>query len=285
MLLHGILIFLIFIPQVFSQIKNPVVDLILPTETSELEYISKKLSKNNSFNIKTYINALPEEKHRGDLLIIVSDKLLPLMNTDSYSAKFALYVNSLNFKSKKLNNSSALFSDQPIQRQLLLLSHIFNKKIIVGIPYHNEFYKNVLKKESDNYSDLEFLIVKTEVDDIRTVSKVIQNSDVLLSTPENKIYNSQTIRSILLSSYRHQTAVIGPNEGFVTAGALASVATSSDQYIDELITIMEEYIKTNRLPKPKYPKNFVVKTNKNVAESLGIIISSEEQLVKIMKDD
>jgi hypothetical protein len=284
-LLHGILLFLIFIPQVFSQINKPVVDLILPTETSELEYISKKLSKNNAFNVTTYINALPKEENRGDLLIIVSDKLLPLMNTDSYPAKFALYVNSLNFKSKNLKASAALFSDQPIQRQLLLLSHIFDKKIIVGIPYYNDFYKSVLTKEADNFNDLEFLIVKTEINDIRTVSKVIQNSDVLLATPEKKIYNSQTIRSILLSSYRHQTAVIGPNEGFVTAGALASVASSSDQYIDELIIMIEDYIETKKLPESRYPKNFIIKINTHVAESLGISISSEDQLLKIMKDD
>ena len=279
-LLHGILLFLIFIPQVFSQINKPVVDLILPTETSELEYISKKLSKNNSFNVTTYINVLPKEENRGDLLIIVSDKLLPLMNTDSYPAKFALYVNSLNFKSKNLKASSALFSDQPIQRQLLLLSHIFDKKIIVGIPYYNDFYKSVLTKEADNFNDLEFLIVKTEINDIRT-----QNSDVLLATPEKKIYNSQTIRSILLSSYRHQTAVIGPNEGFVTAGALASVASSSDQYIDDLIIMIEDYIETKKIPESRYPENFIIKINTHVAESLGISISSEDQLLKIMKDD
>jgi hypothetical protein len=284
-LLYGILFLFILIPQAFSQINKPVVDLILPTETAELEYIAKKLSKSNSFNIKTYINVLPREDNRGDLLIIVSDKLLPLMDTDSYSAKFAFYVNSLNFKNKNFKKSTALFSDQPIHRQLLLLSHIIDKKIVIGIPYHTEFNKRILINESENFNNLEFLIVKTESNDIRAVNKIIQNSDVLLATPENKIYNSQTIRSILLSSYRHQTAVIGPNEGFVTAGALASVATSSDQYIDELIIMMEEYIETNSLPESKYPKNFIVKINQNVAESLGIIISSEQQLLKQMKDD
>jgi hypothetical protein len=63
------------------------------------------------------------------------------------------------------------------------------------------------------------------------------------------------------------------------------VASSSDQYIDELIIMIEDYIETKKLPESRYPKNFIIKINTHVAESLGISISSEDQLLKIMKDD
>ncbi len=277
-IIYGIVFFILIISQVFAEMQRPVIDLILPTENPELEYISKKLSESDFFSVKTYIKNLPPENQRGNILIIVSDKLLPLLKEDFYQAKFGLYVNSISFNKIKENKSSALFSDQSLHRQLLLLTEIFKKKIIVSVPYFNDEYENLIREEEKYFKNVEFFIIKTEKNNLRSINKAIQNSDVLLATPEQSIYNRQTVRGILLSSYRHQTPVIGPNEGFVTAGALASVTTSSDQYIDEIISMLTEYIQTNTLPESRHPRNFLVKVNKTVAESFRIELPSENQL-------
>ena len=44
----------------------------------------------------------------------------------------------------------------------------------------------------------------------RQINRLIQQSDVLLATPETELYNANSIRSILLAAYRHNTLVIGP---------------------------------------------------------------------------
>ncbi|WP_373095479.1 hypothetical protein, partial [Zhongshania sp.] len=220
-IIYGIVFFILIISQVFAEMQRPVIDLILPTENPELEYISKKLSEIDLFSVKTYIKNIPSENQRGNILIIVSDKLLPLLKEDFYQAKFGLYVNSISFNKIKENKSAALFSDQSLHRQLLLLTEIFKKKIIVSVPYFNDEYEHLIREEEKIFKNVKFFIIKTEKNNLRTINKAIQNSDVLLATPEPSIYNHQTVRGVLLSSYRHQTPVIGPNEGFVTAGALA----------------------------------------------------------------
>tara|TARA_R110001599_G_scaffold42167_4_gene127190 strand:+ start:2991 stop:3821 length:831 start_codon:yes stop_codon:yes gene_type:complete len=265
------------IPQAYTQNQKPVVDLILPAENSELEYISTKLSESPYFIVNSYINSIPDTDHRGEILLIISDKLLPLLENETYSAKFALYVNSINYQKDNYTKSAAVYSDQPLHRQLSLLTKIISHKITVGIPYESDDYKKQIESEINNFEEIDFLIVKTEANKLRSINKIIQKSDVILATSESSIYNSQNIRSILLSSYRHQKPIIGPTEGFVKAGSLASAATDSDQYITEIISMIKNYSESGLIPESRHPNSFSVKFNLNVAESLGIKIPEEIQ--------
>lgn len=276
-LFYGIALYIILIPQAYTQNQKPVVDLILPAENSELEYISTKLSESPYFIVNSYINSIPDTDHRGEILLIISDKLLPLLENETYSAKFALYVNSINYQKNNYNKSAAIYSDQPLHRQLSLLTKIISHKITVGIPYENDDYKKQIESEINNFKEINFLIVKTETNKLRSINKIIQKSDVILATSESSVYNSQNIRSILLSSYRHQKPIIGPTEGFVKAGSLASAATDSDQYITEIISMIKSYSESGLIPESRHPNSFSVKFNLNVAESLGIKIPEEIQ--------
>ena len=276
-LFYGIALYIILIPQAYTQNQKPVVDLILPAENSELEYISTKLSESPYFIVNSYINSIPDTDHRGEILLIISDKLLPLLENETYSAKFALYVNSINYQKDNYTKSAAIYSDQPLHRQLSLLTKIISHKITVGIPYESDDYKKQIESEINNFEEIDFLIVKTEANKLRSINKIIQKSDVILATSESSIYNSQNIRSILLSSYRHQKPIIGPTEGFVKAGSLASAATDSDQYITEIISMIKNYSESGLIPESRHPNSFSVKFNLNVAESLGIKIPEEIQ--------
>ncbi|GAA4092874.1 ABC transporter substrate binding protein [Zhongshania borealis] len=276
-LFYGIALYLILIPQAYTQNQKPVVDLILPAENSELEYISTKLSESPYFIVNSYINSIPDTDHRGEILLIISDKLLPLLENETYSAKFALYVNSINYQKYNYNKSAAIYSDQPLHRQLSLLTKIISHKITVGIPYESDDYKKQIELEINNFKEIDFLIVKTETNKLRSINKIIQKSDVILATSESSIYNSQNIRSILLSSYRHQKPIIGPTEGFVKAGSLASAATDSDQYITEIISMIKNYSESGLIPESRHPNSFSMKFNLNVAESLGINIPKKIQ--------
>lgn len=263
-----------------------IVDLILPVKNNTLNVLSKKIANNPYFTVNSYINTPPEDDAKGDILIIVSEKLLPLLSDNRYKAKFALYVNSLEYLDKDIENTAALFSDQPLFRQVSLIEAIFNgKPIQLGIAYQNKKYEKILDDLSNTFSSMKINIREIDnVNIIRSINKIIQKNDVLLSTAENNIYNSDTIRSILLSSYRHQTLVIGPTEGFVNAGALGTVLSTSDQYTLDIIKMVNQYITTKKLPPSQYPSNFSVKINYSVAESLGLNIPSEEELRMLIPD-
>jgi hypothetical protein len=257
-----------------------VVDLILPVKNKALDLLSKKIAENPYFTVKQYINTPPDDDTKGEILIIVSDKLLPIISSNSYKANFALYVNSLEYLKKDIGKTAALFSDQPLFRQVSLIEAIYNgKPIQIGIAYKNKDYEKKLDEIHNNSSFIKINIKKIgDQNIVRSITKIIQKNDVLLGTTEDNIYNSETIRPILLSSYRHQTLVIGPTEGFVNAGALGTVLSTPDQYTLDIIGMVNQYIKTKELPPSQYPSKFAVKINYSVAESLGLSLPSEEEL-------
>jgi hypothetical protein len=280
-LLYGLVITtLVLISTLAYSDDKIIVDLILPVKNNTLDVLSKKITDNPYFTVHSYINTLPEDDSKGDILIIVSDKLLSLLSDNSYKAKFALYVNSLTYRKKEPEHTAALFSDQPLFRQVSLIEAIFNgKPIQLGIAYQNISYEKILDELSNTFPSMKINIKKIDnINIIRSINKVIQKNDVLLSTAEKNIYNSETIRPILLSSYRHQTLVIGPTEGFVNAGALGTILSTPDQYILDIIEMVNQYIENKTLPPSQYPSNFTVKINYNVAESLGLNLPTEEEL-------
>src|SRR5690606_42064106 len=63
--------------------------------------------------------------------------------------------------------------------------------------------------------------------DPRTLSRLLDQSDVLLGLDDPLLYNPHTIKTLLLSSYGRRQALIGPAAAFVHAGSL--VSTYSDQ--------------------------------------------------------
>lgn len=283
-LIHGLCIAtLLFSTLAYSDNKK-IVDLILPAKNAELDTLSKKIEDNPYFIVHTYTDSLPDDQNKGDILLIVSDKLLPLLSEQKYQAKFAFYVNSNDYLKLDSLQSTALFSDQPLSRQLSLIQAITdNKDIHVGIAYKNEKYKSEIDEISQFYPSMTITSDKiSDLNIIRSINKIIQKNDVLLSTSEKDLYNSKTVRSILLSSYRHQTLVIGPNEGFVTAGALATVFTTSDQYTQDIVSMLKNYLDSGTLPTPQYPSTFNIKINYSVAESLSIDLPSEDELTSKM---
>lgn len=280
-LLYGIVITTLCLASTLaSSDEKIIVDLVLPAKNSSLDSLAKKITDNPHFSVNTHINILPSSDSKGDVLIVVSEKLFSLLDNANYKAKFALYVNSNEFRQSGISNVSALYSDQPLLRQILLINAIFkNKQTQLGIAYKDPYYEKEFEDYSSKFPNISINSKKIIGNNfVRDINRIIQKNDVLLSNSENDIYNSKTIRSILLSSYRHQTIVIGPNEGFVTAGALGTVFSTPDQYAKKIIAMVNSYIETGELPDSQYPDNFNVKINYSVSESLGLSIPKEEDL-------
>lgn len=91
---------------------------------------------------------------------------------------------------------------------------------------------------------------------------------MLLGLDDPELYNSKSAKNVLLSSYGRQMALIGPNAGFVRAGALAS--TYSDQ--DDWLAVLEQLLDQPpaRWPRSLYPARFGVSGNQQVARALGL---------------
>jgi hypothetical protein len=269
-----------------GQESSAAVDLILPVKNQALQAIATKIAKDSHLNIRTYIGNLPKPEERGNILLVVSDALLPLTQSNSYDAKFALYVNSANFLSTTTpqDKTTAVYSDQPLSRQLVLIKTLFSgQSIQIGMAYKNAYYYEHLLENINNQDAIHLDARQiASADSTRKINQIIQKNQVLLATPEQDLYNPQSIRAILLSSYRHQTPLIGPSQGFVDAGALASVISHTHHYTNEVILMINHFIRSGEIPPPRPPSQFEVKLNYSVARSLGLVLPSEATLLTRM---
>lgn len=104
--------------------------------------------------------------------------------------------------------------------------------------------------------------------DSRPLHAVLKNSDVLLGLDDPDLYNSQTAKNLLLSSYARQVALIGPTIAFVRAGSLASTYSDQSDWLAILDHLLDQ--PTSAWPRTLYPARFKVSSNAQVARSLGI---------------
>ncbi len=189
----------------------------------------------------------------------------------------------------KTNNSdAALYMAQSYCRQIkfirLLNAHwrtisilSSNKKPIDSKPI----------QQCANKYGFEIYTVKTSAEENQTnkIRQALRNSDVLLALPDRNIYNSRTVKNILLTSYRYRRPVIAFSKNFVNAGALAAIHSNTEQIAQSASNIINQYFEAGaHFKKPvNYPDDFNININKQVFRSLDIPLPEIETLTKSLQ--
>jgi len=174
------------------------------------------------------------------------------------------------------NVFSAIYLDQPLKRQLDLIMAVLPQTRSVGILYSAPPKElNTLrslaatrKLELNERSSTTFATLHA------SLQSLLLSSDVLLALPDSEIYNTMTIRNILLATYRNKVPLIGFSAAYVKAGALCAVFSTPEQLAEQSLNIILEFIVTGTLPAPQYAKEFEVSVNEQVARSLELNIKS-----------
>lgn len=216
------------------------------------------------------------------LAITVGDSSLPWLSAqkNSFAGTIAFHVSSTAFlaHSKSEQRVTALYRDQPLPRQLklakLLLPNL--KRVTVLKKSTNALVSEELQRTLQ--VDIAEINIDNNTDWLKLVSLSLRESDALLGIDDPTIYNGETIRGILLTTYRQGKSLIGPSRAFVNAGSLASCYTPADQYLQQLMDMITVTVREHRLPDPQFPKVFRIAINKQVATSLNIPIPDENTL-------
>lgn len=217
------------------------------------------------------------------LAITIGDGSLSWLSEqkNSFAAAIAFHVSSAAFtaQSKSDQRLSALYRDQPLSRQLRLAKFLLpNMKRATVL--HNS--SSAVPISKDLQRELQIGIAEINIDSnpdwLKLVSLSLRETDLLLGIDDPAIYNGETIRGILLTTYRQGKSLIGPSRAFVNAGSLASCYTPADQYLQQLVDMVTAVIKEHRLPNAQFPKVFRIAVNKQVATSLNIPFPDENTL-------
>jgi ABC-type uncharacterized transport system substrate-binding protein len=111
-------------------------------------------------------------------------------------------------------------------------------------------------------------------EDINRILNRIAPADVLLAMPDSGVYNADTIRNILLSTYRHKQGVIGFSADMVKAGALATTYSEVEDIGAQVAEMALAFASTGTLPPPQFPRYFRTIVNDGVARSLDLDVSA-----------
>lgn len=163
-----------------------------------------------------------------------------------------------------------LWSDPPLARQLRLARYLLPQAQRIGVLYgeHSSFLLEELRHAARALG-LEIIAQDwPDPRDSRPLQHLLANSDVLLGLDDADLFNSKTAKNLLLSSYGRQMALIGPNAGFVRAGALASTFSDQDDWLAVLDQLLDQ--PPARWPRSLYPIHFGVSGNQQVARALGL---------------
>ena len=171
---------------------------------------------------------------------------------------------------------SAIYFDQPWDRQLNFIRAALPKRNIVGLLYSPDTHITLprlpqgMSLNAQSARPAENLFV--------TLESVLNNSDVLLVVPDSEIYSSNNVRNILLTSYRYKVPLIGVSQAYVNAGALGAIFSTPEQIAGQTGEVVVSFARNRRLPEPQYPVSFSIALNQQVARSLGIVLDSPEAI-------
>ncbi|HEN8799490.1 TPA: ABC transporter substrate-binding protein [Pseudomonas putida] len=163
-----------------------------------------------------------------------------------------------------------LWSDAPLGRQLRLARYLLPQAQRIGVLYgeHSGFLLDELRHAARPLG-LEIVAQDwPDARDSRPLQQLLASSDVLLGLDDPALYNSKTAKNLLLSSYGRQMALIGPNAGFVRAGALASTYSDQDDWLAVLDQLLDQ--PPAHWPRSLYPARYGVSGNQQVARALGL---------------
>lgn len=182
-------------------------------------------------------------------------------------------------------SASAIFLDQPFERQSKLIRLAFPEARRVGVLLSAE--QRGLVDELDEALRAQRLglmhVTVGEGERLMTpLEQALNETDLLLAIPDPLIFNRNTAQSLFLTSYRYRDPVVGYSRSMTRAGALVSLYSTPAQIGRQAAEWVGSALNgaTVRLPSPAHPMYFEVSINDQVARSLGFSLPSEADLEK-----
>lgn len=162
---------------------------------------------------------------------------------------------------------TAIYAEPSPADQLRLIDLLYKRPVRVAaiVSSNTGFLKPTLQgiAEIEHYDPSE---------DINVVLNRIGKTEVLLAMPDRSVYNTENVRNILLSTYRHNQAVIGFSADMVMAGALATTYSNIEHINAQVADVAAEFVSTGELAPPQFPRYFSTVINEGVARSLQVAV-------------
>lgn len=199
------------------------------------------------------------------------------------------YESILKESNRSVDRFSALYLDQPFTRQLSLIRAIFPNLYSMGVLLGpvSQFQSNDLQSAAKKFNMEVNIRLVNKADELQSnLEKLMMSKQLLLAIPDPLIYTRETAQTILLTTYRHQTPVIGFSQSYAKSGAIAAVFSSPKQFAVEVASTIKQLPKDHvTLPVANAADQFSIEINRQVARSLDIRIADDAVIYQQMLKD
>jgi len=254
--------------------------------------LSKLLTRTN-IQISTITetsNSLPEAG-RPDLVVVIGSTNIEKAKQRFETAnKLFIVADPGDYRQNNHDTSQAavFYMTQPYCRQIQLIRQLNDKWQTIS--YFSDANKpiddSLLRQCAAKYGFITYPVNVTDTnqltDDLKTA---LNHSDLILALPDKDIFNRNTVKNILLTSYRYRKPVVAFSRNFVNAGALASIHSDIEQISSSIGALIEQYMSSNdRFTEPvNYPLSFDIDINEQVFKALGIHVPDIEKLKQVIE--
>lgn len=213
------------------------------------------------------------------LYIAVGPKVLAgLHEAVNHSAIVSIFTSSISYRQivpspdETRGKRSAIYADPSIVHQFDLIRALYPKNRRLGFIYSDKskFVADVVDDVAKLYG---YKLLKHQLaqdEHIAAAMNKMADVDVLLTIPDDKVYNKNTFRYFILTAYRRHQPIIGYSESFVKSGALGSSYSNMDHVIRELKVVIADYQRNRQLPEAYHAEHYRIVINNTVANALDI---------------
>lgn len=178
---------------------------------------------------------------------------------------------------------SAVFIDQPPSRSIALMRLLLPDARRIGVLQSDETAPQTVglreQAERERFS-LVVEKVKEPSEVPEALQRLLPKIDAFLLQPDSVVVNGNTVRYILLASYRQKVPVIGFSRGMVNAGAVAAVTAEPEAIAQQGAAMVRQWNPVSgSIPTASYSSGFTLVFNYPVARSLGIAYPLDSQTI------
>jgi len=219
---------------------------------------------------------------RSDLFVALGQSAVEAVNQlDTEADSINAYLTLEQYQELNLNHHLTIVLDQPMHRYLAFCKLMLDIESIGVIEANridpNQYRTQILDK-------FQLRLNQYRIDKANKLLPVLRDllnqNDVLLMLPRQSIYNRDTLKGVLLSSYRNRKPAISYSPAHVKSGAIASIFSSPVDIGRHLALLLNQKLNNgvHNGPPFQFARFYTITTNLRVADALGIDLPEEREL-------
>jgi hypothetical protein len=200
---------------------------------------------------------------------------------DANARLISAYLTLEQYQQLAIAEQLAILLDQPLQRYLDFCKLLLDLDS-VGIILDGNLISDQAPTSPADGQDLSLNQYRIDGDNklLPVLRLLLRENDALLMLPRQSIYNPDTLKAVLLTSYRNQKPAISYSPAHVRAGALASIYSSPVDIGRHLAQVVNRQIEQPATTSNgfEYARFYSIATNPSVAQALAIDLPDEPDL-------